>query len=173
MQQEIDSVQRIERPQDAGIGRNPQDARDCDHYEPDHHDRPEQRRHLRRAARLSCEKNDQNHDGKRHDIFMKCRRRDIEALDRGEDRQGWRNDGIAVEKAGASDSQKSDKVPPSPLLSARSRMTTYFNVTTTISAHRISEITPITAARVTPWPEPVAASSATRTAYSGLVPISP
>ena len=30
-------------------------------------------------------------------------------------------------------------VPPSPLLSARSRMSTYFSVTTTINAQRMSE----------------------------------
>src|SRR5262245_64992988 len=42
----------------------------------------------------------------------------------------------------------SASVPPSPRLSARSRMSTYFSVTTTISAHRISESTPSTAARV-------------------------
>src|ERR1700675_2345054 len=37
------------------------------------------------------------------------------------------------------------RVPPSPLLSARSRITTYFSVTTTISAHRINDTTPSTA----------------------------
>ena len=38
----------------------------------------------------------------------------------------------------------SDRVPPSPLLSARSRMSTYFRVTTMISAHRIIDRTPST-----------------------------
>ena len=39
-------------------------------------------------------------------------------------------------------------VPPSPLLSARSRMTTYFRVTMMNSAHKISETTPSTVPRV-------------------------
>ena len=38
-------------------------------------------------------------------------------------------------------------VPPSPLLSARSRITTYFNVTMMNSAHRMSDNTPSTVAR--------------------------
>ena len=38
----------------------------------------------------------------------------------------------------------SDRVPPSPLLSARSKIRTYFRVTTTISDHRINERTPST-----------------------------
>ena len=37
-------------------------------------------------------------------------------------------------------------VPPSPLLSARSRISTYFSVTMMISAQKISERTPSTAA---------------------------
>ncbi len=69
----------------------------------------------------------------------------------------------------------SASVPPSPWLSARSRITTYFSVTTTISAHRISESTPSTAPGstapvVTP---PLAAITASRSAYNGLVPMSP
>ena len=39
-------------------------------------------------------------------------------------------------------------VPPSPLLSARSRITTYFSVTMMNSAHRMSDTTPSTVARV-------------------------
>jgi hypothetical protein len=55
------------------------------------------------------------------------------------------------------------KVPPSPLLSARSSTTTYFKVTTMVSAHRIKEITPSTASGVAAAP-PVAADTASRTA---------
>ncbi len=39
-------------------------------------------------------------------------------------------------------------VPPSPLLSARSSTMTYLNVTMKISAHRMSDNTPYTAAAV-------------------------
>ena len=67
----------------------------------------------------------------------------------------------------------SASVPPSPLLSARSRMTTYFSVTTTISAHRISESTPSTACGAAAADVPLAATTASRSAYKGLVPMSP
>jgi hypothetical protein len=56
-----------------------------------------------------------------------------------------------------------ESVPPSPLLSARSRMSTYLIATTIISAHRISESTPSTISRVT-GPASVAAATASRNA---------
>ena len=56
-----------------------------------------------------------------------------------------------------------DRVPPSPLLSARSRMSTYLIATTTISAHRMSESTPNTMSRVS-GPFSTAAATATRNA---------
>ena len=55
-------------------------------------------------------------------------------------------------------------VPPSPLLSARSRMSTYFSVTTTISAQRMSESTPSTASCVIGPSFPTAAVTASRKA---------
>src|SRR3954447_9525303 len=66
----------------------------------------------------------------------------------------------------------SDSVPPSPLLSARNSSRTYFAVTTTKSAQRISDNTPSTMTRVTGWPS-AAPATASRNAYSGEVPISP
>ena len=57
----------------------------------------------------------------------------------------------------------SESVPPSPLLSARSRISTYFRVTTMISAHTMSESTPSTASRVT-GPPSAAATTASRKA---------
>ena len=58
----------------------------------------------------------------------------------------------------------SASVPPSPWLSARSRITTYFSVTTMISAHRISDTTPSTACVVTTPDGPLAATTASRSA---------
>ena len=56
-------------------------------------------------------------------------------------------------------------VPPSPLLSARNSISTYFRVTTTISAHRISDTTPSTVVRVSSsWFGPEAATIASRNA---------
>jgi hypothetical protein len=54
-------------------------------------------------------------------------------------------------------------VPPSPLLSARSRISTYLTVTTRISAQRIIDSTPSTISRVT-GPAPAAAVAASRNA---------
>ncbi len=56
-----------------------------------------------------------------------------------------------------------DSVPPSPLLSARSRISTYLMVTTMISAHRMSDSTPSTVSRVT-GPDSAAAVTASRNA---------
>ena len=42
-----------------------------------------------------------------------------------------------------------------------------------ISAHRISDTTPSTASGVTTPDGPLAATTASRSAYSGLVPMSP
>ncbi len=57
----------------------------------------------------------------------------------------------------------SESVPPSPLLSARSRITMYLSVTTMISDQTISDRTPRTPARVS-GPSPCAASTASRNA---------
>src|SRR6476620_2205459 len=65
-----------------------------------------------------------------------------------------------------------DKVPPSPLLSARNSSSTYFAVTTMNSDHRISESTPRTMTRDTGAPF-AAWVTASRNAYNGEVPISP
>ena len=62
-------------------------------------------------------------------------------------------------------------MPPSPRLSARIMNTTYFSVTTMISAQEISDSTPSTLSWLpaTGW----LPLNASRMAYSGLVPISP
>ncbi len=56
-----------------------------------------------------------------------------------------------------------ESVPPSPLLSARSKIRMYLMVTTTIKAHRMSESTPSTVSRVI-GPDSAAAATATRNA---------
>ena len=108
VQQEIDAVERIERPQHARIGGDPVEAGQCDRHEPDQHDRAEQRRDLRRTARLHREQGEQDHHRQRHDIFVERRRHDVDAFDRGEHRQCRRDDGIAVEQRGADDAEQRD-----------------------------------------------------------------
>ena len=63
------------------------------------------------------------------------------------------------------------RMPPSPLLSARMMRTTYFSVTTTISAQKISDSRPSTlpSFRGIAWWPP----KTSRTVYSGEVPMSP
>ena len=58
----------------------------------------------------------------------------------------------------------SASVPPSPLLSARSRMSTYLAVTTSSSAQMISDRMPSTTGSLTAWPGPTAASTDSRIA---------
>jgi len=56
-----------------------------------------------------------------------------------------------------------ERVPPSPLLSARNNRSTYLIATTTINAHTISESTPSTMSRLT-GRDSTAATTATRNA---------
>ena len=129
--------------------------------EPDQRDRAEERRDLGGAARLHREQHDQDHDRQRHDVRIERRRHDLQAFDRRQHRQRRRDDGVAVEQRAADDAEQDDdagaarpsargasaisaSVPPSPLLSARSRMSTYLRVTMTISAQMISDRMPST-----------------------------
>ncbi len=66
----------------------------------------------------------------------------------------------------------SANMPPSPLLSARSRIITYLSVTMSSSVQVISDSTPNTASRPAKLAA-FAACTASRNAYSGLVPMSP
>ncbi len=58
----------------------------------------------------------------------------------------------------------SASVPPSPLLSARKRISTYLAVTTKSSAQMISDRMPSTTGSLTGLPGPTAASTDSRTA---------
>ena len=106
LQQEIDAIERIKRPQHARIVSDPEQARQRDGHEPDQHDRAEQSRDLRRAARLCSEQNKQDDYSQRHDIFVKRRRHDIDTFDGGQHRQGWRDHGIAIEQRGADNAEE-------------------------------------------------------------------
>ena len=64
------------------------------------------------------------------------------------------------------------KIPPSPWLSARSEMSTYLTVVSSVTVHTTSESAPSTNSSVTLPMPPLPATSALVT-YMGLVPISP
>ena len=142
--QETDAVPRIEREQHARVLRRCARAR-----------RPRWRRTRisvigpKNAATLAvprdCTANRATRidDRERHHVGVERRRHDLEALDRREHRQRRRDDGVAVEQRAADDAEQDDvapaapsarcasaisaSVPPSPLLSARSRISTYFS----------------------------------------------
>ena len=112
--------------------------------EPDHHDRPEERRHPAGAARLHREQHDQNDDGERQHVVLEGRRRELQAFDRRQHRDRRRDHAscrrtsrrrrcrasapASVRRPSARDaSAVSDSVPPSPLLSARSRIRHVFD----------------------------------------------
>ena len=95
-----------ERPQHSGIGGDPKKTGKRDRYEPDHHDRAEQSRDFCRAARLHRKQHKQDHDRQRHDVSVKCRRRDVDAFDCGQHRKRRRDDGVAIEQRGADDAEQ-------------------------------------------------------------------
>ena len=141
--------------------------------EPDQRDRAEEGGDARRAARLHREQRDQDHDRDRHNVGLEGRRHDLQALDRRQDRERRRDHRVAIKQRGADDAEQDDaelprptarcasaisaSVPPSPLLSARSRITTYLTVTMRISAQMISDSTPRTTGSLAASPAPIAA----------------
>ena len=68
--------------------------------EPERHHRTEERRDPGRAARLDGEQADQDDHRQRHHIFLQLRRTDLQAFDRRQHRDGWRDQRIAVEERG-------------------------------------------------------------------------
>ena len=121
----------------------------------------EERRDPRGAARLHREQSEQDHHRQRQRHKRRTPRlHDFEALDGRQHRQRRRDQassrrtstrrrcrararaacvGPNARKASAVNAS----VPPSPLLSARSRISTYLSVTTMISDQKISDSTPI------------------------------
>ena len=107
------------------------------------------------------EQREQDDDGQRHDVVVEGGRDELKPFDRRQHRDRRRDQRRRLEtsrrrrrragtparcagRARASPARSATSVPPSPLLSARSRSTTYLSVTTMISDHRISESTPST-----------------------------
>ena len=82
VEQKRDAVGRIERPEHAGIARDPDQTGYRNRYKPDRRDRTKKGRNLRRAARLKRKQNDQNDNGDRHHEVVKRRRCNVEYLRR-------------------------------------------------------------------------------------------
>ena len=95
---ELDRIERIDR------GEHAADRRRCAagpmtamRDEPDHHDRPEERRDLGGAAALHREQRDQDHDRERHDVVLERRRHELQTLDRRQHRDRRRDHRVAEE----------------------------------------------------------------------------
>ena len=108
MEHERHRVERIERKQHLGMPHDRGDRRDRDDDEPDAHDRTEERRDPRRAARLHGEQHQQDDDRQRHHVGIERRGDELDAFDRRQHRQRRRDHGVAVEQRAADDAEQHD-----------------------------------------------------------------
>jgi hypothetical protein len=74
--------------------------------EPDTGDRPEADADARRAMALDPEQCDQDAQRDRHDVVREQRRRDFQAFDRRQHRDGRRDQAVAVEQRGAEQAEQ-------------------------------------------------------------------
>ena len=113
--EEADGVRRVDGGEDP---RRVEDVRDAEHREddePDEHHRPEDRADARRPLLLDQEEDDEDDDDDRLDVGLERRRDDLEPLDGGEDRDGRRDDAVAVQERGAEEPERNeDEVPGAP-----------------------------------------------------------
>ena len=161
-----DTGQRIERAQNARRVGDVDRPEQSDDDEKDRHERAEEGRDFRRAVSLDGEDGNQHDDGERQDIVAEQRRADLQAFERRKHRNRRGDDRIAGEQRRAGDAEKeigaarrpkadcasaiSESVPPSPLLSARIRNSTYLAVTMKNKAQSSSETVPVTLCSLIP-----------------------
>ena len=105
-------MHRIHRREDARLRRDPRHADGRDADEPHQRDRPEERAHPRRAAPLDQEQRDEDHDRRRHDVVHQPGRGDLEPLHRAQDRDGRRDDTVAVEERRAEEPDRDERRCP-------------------------------------------------------------
>ena len=107
--EERDAVERIDREQHMRIVADMQRAGDRDGDEPDHHDRPEQRRDLGGAAALRREQPDQDDDRERRHHLGERGARELQPFHRREHRNCRRDHRIAEKHRGADHADDEDK----------------------------------------------------------------
>ena len=61
-----------------------------------------------RAVFLDGEDADQDGNGDRHDVWLKQRRGEVEAFDRAEHRDRWRDHAVAVQQGRAKDAEQNE-----------------------------------------------------------------
>jgi hypothetical protein len=167
--QEGHAVVGQEGPHDGPVVEDVEDAQGAEHKEPGGHDRAEEGRDAVGAAGLDHEQGHQHTSGDGNEIGLDADAhagRFLQALDGREHRNGRGDDPVAVEQRRADHPEEehrrgalgqvalgqamSARVPPSPLLSARIRKTTYLMVTMSTSAQITRETTPSTASSLAP-----------------------
>ena len=109
-----DCIEWIDRRKHARIVGNVQSAGHRHRQEPEDRDRTEQHRDFPRAARLHREHGHQQCDRDRQHVGLERRRHDLQALDRGQHRQGRRDQRRPVEHRGADHAEDQDHQGPSP-----------------------------------------------------------
>ena len=108
--EEMHGIIGIEGRQDAIVIGNVADAGNRQNDEPHGHDRAEEFRDRRRAARLHGKEQKQDHHRDRHHIGRERRRHQLQPFDRRENRQSRRDDRIADEQGGARDPEEKQPV---------------------------------------------------------------
>ena len=88
----------IGRGQNAGRARNPAQAEDREHQEPDQHHRTEDAADEGCSLPLDEEENGQDDDRDRHDQRCELRRVELQALDGAQHRNRWRDRAVAIEE---------------------------------------------------------------------------
>ena len=104
-----DAVERVDGEQDMRVVEDMQAAGNRNRDEPDHHDRPEQRRNLCGAAALRRKQPDQDDDRQRRHHLGKSGARKLESFHRREHRNRRRDHRIAEKHRGADDTDDEDK----------------------------------------------------------------
>ncbi|MNC84597.1 hypothetical protein D3C83_01550 [compost metagenome] len=109
LRREAERVDRVERLQHRRVEGDVVEADRRQREEPEHADRAEQRAHGRRALALEQEQRDQHAGRDRHDVGFEGAGADLQALHRGQHRDGGRQHGVAEEERRAQQPERDDE----------------------------------------------------------------
>jgi hypothetical protein len=98
LDEEVDRVTRIERPQHLRCLDDPPEAKDGDREEPHHHHGTKESSDTVSAMTLNQEQTDQDDNRDRYDPGTENGRRDLESLDRAHDAHRRRDHPLATEQ---------------------------------------------------------------------------
>ena len=110
---ESEGMRGIQRCKDRRIIADMHQAERGEHQKPDRHQGPEHKAHLSGAARLRGKQHDQYTDGHRlNPVRVELRDRKLQAFNGGENRNGGRQDGVAIEQRGPGNAQHEHRPRP-------------------------------------------------------------